>query len=339
MKYILNEIPVKTTNGFNINNLSIDLELPTNIEYKKYICNNDKIDIKYSKINNMTSKIGIDYSEALNIDITINDKIDDNIYLKYQFDNNDNLVNNININFKENSKANIIFIYESLNDILHFHYLKQNINVCKNADANITIFNMLNDNSMNFVAIESNVDSLANLNTNIIDLGGNIRVYNAYSNTLENAKSILNNLYIGKKENIIDMNYCYVNNGKKSFNNIICEGALSDNAKKNFRGTIDFKKGFNESEGHESEDCILLSDSCVSRSVPLLLCGEEDVNGTHSVSSGKIDNEKIFYLMSRGMSEDEALKFIVKSKFNKILNNIDDEDIVNTINKIIEKII
>lgn len=337
MKYILNEIPVKTTNSFNINNLSIDLELPTNFEYKKYTCNNDKIDIRYSEINNLYSKIGIEFDKALNVDITINDKIDDNIYFKYQFDNNDSLINNININFLENSKANIIFIYESLNDYSHFHYLKQNINVNKYADANVTILNMLNDDSKNFVAIENNIDSYSNLNTNIIDLGGNVRVYNAYSNTLENAKSNLNNLYIGTKENIIDMNYCYVNNGKKSFNNILCEGALSDSAKKTFRGTIDFKKGFNESEGHEYENCVLLSDDCVSKSVPLLLCGEEDVIGTHAVSSGKVDDCEMFYLMSRGMSEDEALRFIVKSRFNKILSKINDEEIVNKINEIIDK--
>ena len=54
----------------------------------------------------------------------------------------------------------------------------------------------------------------------------------------------------------------------------------------------------------------------------MLLCGEENVEGAHSVSSGSIDKNKLFYLMSHGIDETEAKNIIIKSNFNVIINNI-----------------
>ena len=68
------------------------------------------------------------------------------------------------------------------------------------------------------------------------------------------------------------------------------------------------------------------------------MCGEENVDGTHSVSSGKIDENKLFYLMSRGLSETEAKKVIISSNFKKIIDLLPDEikeDIENKINNYI----
>ena len=73
--------------------------------------------------------------------------------------------------------------------------------------------------------------------------------------------------------------------------------------------------------------------------MPVLLCGEEDVQGSHGVSTGKLDKEKIFYLMSRGLSESDAKRVLIKSNFNKVLSNINDEDIINEIDNYIDEII
>jgi len=124
----------------------------------------------------------------------------------------------------------------------------------------------------------------------------------------------------------IDINYNLENIGKKTTNNLIVEGALDNNSKKNFRGIIDFKEGATSSIGQENENCILLSDTCRTRSLPALLCHEEDVVGAHGESSGKIPKEKLFYLMSRGYTEKEAEKLIVIANFNSIINKINDEE-------------
>lgn len=332
MEYILNEIPIKTTNNFNINNLKINLNLPNNLNFKKFKTKN--IELNYNLIDNFNSKIGLKFDKALDITINIKNKINENIELLYEFSGNDTLIDNININFYENSSANIILIYKSLDNGNHFHHLKENLNVSNNCNGNITIVNMLNQNSTNIIAVENITKDNSKITHNLIDIGSNIKINNIYSITNNNSQNYLNNIYVGINDTI-DMNYNYINKGINSENIIEAQGVLNNKSIKKFRGTIDFIKDCKKSVGKENENCILLSDEAISSSVPILLCGEEDVIGTHSISSGKIDDNKLFYLMSRGLNIDESKKLIILSNFNKIINNIPDNNLQD---EIIEKI-
>ena len=68
----------------------------------------------------------------------------------------------------------------------------------------------------------------------------------------------------------------------------------------------------------------------------MLLCSEEDVEGNHSSSSGKAGKKELFYIMSRGLSEKDAMKLLVRAKFNKIIENITNNDIKELIINAIE---
>ena len=68
-----------------------------------------------------------------------------------------------------------------------------------------------------------------------------------------------------------------------------------------------------------------------------MLCHEENVSGAHGVSSGKIDKNKLFYLMSRGLSEGEAKRLVINANFAQVLKNINDENIKTEILELIEK--
>lgn len=63
----------------------------------------------------------------------------------------------------------------------------------------------------------------------------------------------------------------------------------------------------------------------------MLLCSEEDVEGNHSSAAGKVGNKELFYIMSRGFSEKQAMKLIVRAKFNKIIEQIQNEAVKNEI--------
>ena len=336
MEYILNEIPIKTTNSFNINNLKINLDIPKTFSNKEFIMKNiEDIEIEYSKTNSFNSNIGLELKEASSLNINIKNNISKPIELVYEF-NDDNLVDIININCLENIKANIIIKYISKGNSINFHHLKQVINLKKNADLTITVINLLNDNSISLIASESNVDKEAKLTQNLIDIGGKVKINNYKSSALEKGISYLNNIYLGKDEDTIDMNYNYVNIGKESQTNIESQGILDDKARKIFRGTIDFVSGCAKSVGKENENCVLMSEDAMSRSVPILLCGEEDVEGAHSVSSGKIDEEKLFYITSKGIKMEDAKRMIILSNFNKIIEEIKDEDTEKEILDVIE---
>ena len=118
---------------------------------------------------------------------------------------------------------------------------------------------------------------------------------------------------------------------------VIAVGAVADDEEKSFKGTIDFKEGAKKAVGEELEKCIILSKSAKSKSLPMLLCHEEDVVGAHGVSSGSIEKEKLFYLMSRGLTEKEAKNLIIKSNFNKLIENVPNKNIQEEIIEYIDK--
>jgi len=109
------------------------------------------------------------------------------------------------------------------------------------------------------------------------------------------------------------------------------QGALNETSKKHFKGTIDFKKGAKKAKGNENEFCMLLSDKARQIALPMLLCSEEDVEGNHSSATGRIGNKELFYIMSRGFDKKEAMKLLIKARFNNIIKAIQDESIRNRV--------
>ena len=136
---------------------------------------------------------------------------------------------------------------------------------------------------------------------------------------------------------MFDLNYIAELRGKKTDIDINVQGALKDKARKHFKGTIDFKAGAKKATGSENENCILLSDKAKSIALPMLLCSEEDVEGEHSSSAGKVDNKELFYIQTRGFDEKSAMKLLVRAKFNKILDDIKNEELKNKILNEIDK--
>lgn len=138
-------------------------------------------------------------------------------------------------------------------------------------------------------------------------------------------------IYLGREDQVLDLNYIGELRGKKSEIKIEAQGALKDTAKKHFKGTIDFKKGSKKAKGNENEFCMLLSDTAKSISLPMLLCSEEEVEGNHSSAAGKLDNKALFYMMSRGFDKKAAMKLAVKARFNEIIQKILDEALKNEV--------
>ena len=138
-------------------------------------------------------------------------------------------------------------------------------------------------------------------------------------------------IYLGNDNQKLDFSYIMAHKGEKSFSDLITTGALMSGAKKTFRGTIDFHRGARRAEGAEEDVCLLLDETVHSVSLPLLLCKEDDVSGNHAASAGQIDRDKLFYLMSRGFSEQEAKHIIVESNLRPIIDQLEDEVLENRV--------
>ena len=333
----LNELRSKTTNGFKVNNLDIELDLNELNTDKLYDINGIEVS-QIIKNEEITSKVGLTYSKYLELTITVDKIYDKPILINYNFSNNDYLVSKIIINYKKNSSCDFIFNYKSLDTNKHFNYLVEEIIGEEYSNGSITYINNLNESSTNIMSFNDTVLEESTITHNLIDIGGSIRIYNSDLNSIGfKSKNYFNNIYLGQSNELIDINYDLKNIGKSSINNLKVEGCLKDNSKKTFRGIIDFVEGCTKSEGIENENCILLSDTCISRSVPVLLCHEDDVIGAHGESTGKINDDKLFYLMSRGLTKEESTKLIVISNFNSIIEKINDETIKEEILNTIEK--
>ncbi len=343
-KLKVNDTPVRTARNFKINNIEVELDLPEKIaEFKNVEIINDKSSID-SEVSNATLTYGTGkILEELNYE-TANSKIriqtsnkKENIRIRYNFDDNSvNLINQIEI--VANGDTNVIIEYKSQTSqrCIHNGIIRAIAN--ENAKLNVTIVNLLNENSDNFEAIENRLEKNSKVNYTIIDIGGKTSVSNYYSNIIgENADNDLKSIYLGIGEQRKDINYIAELRGPKTNIDIDVQGALKDSAKKNFKGTIDFKKGSKKAKGNENEYCMLLSDKAKSIALPMLLCTEEDVEGNHSTASGKVDEKQLFYIMTRGISYKEAVKLIVKSKFNKIIERVSDEELKNEILSEIDK--
>ena len=335
----LNETPVRTSRNFNINNVKLkNVQIPEKIE--KF--SNVKIENNTSKIKVLdliNKKFNLQYglgdfleSQAKNkanqnYKIVIDSKTNKEVQIEFRFDSeNMNLVDNIEIETTENSKGTVIIKYENNGSNEFYHNGVIRMVAGKNSDVNVIIVNLLNINSNNFISIENNLEDNSKVKYTIIDFGGKNSITNYFSNLKgKNSENILNTIYLGKENQFFDLNYIAELKGQESNVDIDVQGALKDSAKKNFKGTIDFKRGAKKSKGNENEFCMLLSDKAKAMALPMLLCSEEDVQGNHSTSSGKAGEKELFYVMSRGFEYKEAMKLLVKANFNNILCNIDNE--------------
>ena len=338
----INKSPILTSKNYGVNYFEIDEGVfnfeknqPVNVSVKNYP-NQTKI----SQCKITKSLIGDELNKQLQNDSNFCKvfEIDKDTQNPIEIDiaNNTTLIGAINILVKDGVCVSVIIKINATQKT--YDNIVINLDIAKNAQLNLSLVLDLHSNSNSFISIIGNCDTNSHLNLNMIDFG----CANSVQNINVNLNNILsrfniNSIYFGGLNNKLGLNYLVSEYGKKCGCNIDVCGVLSHNAYKNFLGTIDFKKGSQQSEGSESEHCILLSDNVKSNSTPILLSAEEDVNGSHSSSVGKIDDEELFYIMSRGISKTDATKLLIKAKLAKILCSLNDENLKLEILKRIDK--
>lgn len=153
-------------------------------------------------------------------------------------------------------------------------------------------------------------------------------IYSDNRTELEGDSSSINAevAYLGKNSQTIDYNIAVNHWGKDTHSEINAAGALMDSAKKVFRGTIDFKTGSSDSKGSENETVIMLGDDVVNKTVPLILCSEENVEGSHGATIGELDDDTLFYFGSRGIGREEAERIMAYAALKRLIRLSDDKE-------------
>lgn len=169
-------------------------------------------------------------------------------------------------------------------------------------------------------------------------LGGK-ETYTGAAATLSSYKSsfISNTAYLCRESQKLDMNYIARHIAKKTTCNMSVKGTLQDDAQKTYRGSIDFQNGCSGAEGQELEETLLLSPRVLNKSIPLILCDEEDVAGEHGATIGKLGEDVLFYMQSRGIAKADAEKIIARAKIASVVSLISDSSVAEKINAYLDE--
>lgn len=151
----------------------------------------------------------------------------------------------------------------------------------------------------------------------------------------ENASVKILGVIIGSGNQKIKLHTVQDHQGKSSSSDLLIKSVLFDSARLNYSGLINIGLGASKSNAYQKNQNILMSPLSWADSRPYLEIKANDVCCTHGATVGKIDNEQMYYLKSRGISPKEAEKLILEGFLgevvNRIENNIIKEEILNLI--------
>lgn len=235
-----------------------------------------------------------------------------------------------NIVAKEGEKIDILFDVSTSNS--KSRHTKINIVAEKNSEVNIYYVARCIDEEASLTDIVADIKEDAVVNLIQIESGAKRAVTNYTANLIEKGASTnVESVYFANKDNNLDIFYHINHIGEETKSNLIVNGALKDKARKTFKGTIDFKKGSRKSVGSEEEFATLLDDDVRAIAVPVLLCQEDDVEGVHAASAGKIDQDKLFYIMSRGLDYNQAKKMIVETRLVPTIQKLPNKELAEKV--------
>ncbi len=108
---------------------------------------------------------------------------------------------------------------------------------------------------------------------------------------------------------------------------LLYKNALSDNARTVFSGLIKVERGAHRTDAYQKVRNLLLSEEAEANSMPGLEILADDVRCTHGATSGQVEPEELFYLLSRGIPQLKAKGLIVHGFLNEVVDRLSSEQI------------
>lgn len=147
----------------------------------------------------------------------------------------------------------------------------------------------------------------------------------------------LENLH-GEENVVAETHVTHAVGGGKS--NQLIKFVLDDNARGRFIGDLKIVKDAQQTEAHQTNRNLLLSDTAEMRTQPQLEIYADDVKATHGASTGQLDESALFYMQQRGISKQKARQLLVNAFMKDVLNTISDatlrEQLLNAIDGVIQ---
>ena len=246
-------------------------------------------------------------------------------------------VRNIIVTY-ENSDATIVMGYYGEQADSNFTNVVTEIKVKQNAS--LSIHKIQHENNTNFhintETVSQDRDSRFSLSTSTFS--GAIVRNNVYVHVDgENAETNLYGLYLTDEKQLVD-NHTVIDHKVPNCNsNELYKGVLDGQSTGVFNGKVFVREQAQKINAFQSNGNVLLSDNASMNSKPELEIYADDVKCSHGSTTGQIDEEAIFYLRARGISEKSAKSLMINGFVGEVVEQISNEIIREHITKLMAK--
>ena len=335
MSMIINKLPSITWNRLKVNSTSVDIniekggkfisEVPSDISLKV------REEVSDKSLENGMGAAFNDYITSLKLPVHsffVAEKsvVEEPIRLKFAYDEVSNVGNIIELHMAKDSQATVIMDYSAVKDLDSVAAVQTRVHLEDNAKLTLIQIQLIDKELTFFNDIAANCAKGAEFELTQIIIGDKA-TYQGSKVLLAGDDSVVqaNVAYLVRDNDKLDMNYIAVHEGKLTTSRLYTRGVLRDKAEKTFRGTIDIKLGAANASGQESETVLLIDEGVVNKTIPIILCAEEDVEGAHGATIGRLDEELMFYMKARGFSEKAIYELMARARIEEVCNFIEDE--------------
>ena len=318
--------------NFIESNFAFENEKKINIRSLKNIFENktdfDKIKDYFSDEQNSMLSLEIDDNYSFNKPLVIYNLFDQNAFNK--------IINNkIFISLGEESNLSIVDFFRCENDVKYFNNTIHNYTIKKNSSLKKFSINDALNNSYNYNSVKVKSYSNSSFENFLLSLGPNLIKNEIHCSLLENHSSCLINgvmLLKGNQHHELKTNVNHKYENCKSSQ--LIKSVLLDKSNGTYQGKIYVDKRAQKTNGYQLSKALVLSENSEFNSKPELEIYADDVKCSHGSTTGNIDENSIFYLMSRGLKRDQANKMIVEGFLNEVIETINNTDIKTFILKL-----
>lgn len=138
----------------------------------------------------------------------------------------------------------------------------------------------------------------------------------------QGSQATVHGLFYASGTQHFDLHASTSHNAPETVSEMRTRGVLSCMSRAICHGRVSISEDAPRSDGYQKEDALMLSPNAHADALPQLEIRNNDVRCTHGATIGQVDSEKLFYLMSRGLSREQALRTIVRGFFEPLLLKI-----------------
>jgi Fe-S cluster assembly protein SufD len=131
-------------------------------------------------------------------------------------------------------------------------------------------------------------------------------------------------LYFTEREEHLDLFTTDKHEEGHTTGDTVWKGALTGESRASYEGLIEIVPGAQESHTYLQTHSMLLSPKAKGDAIPSLIVKTDNVSASHGGTVGELDEEQIFYMMTRGVSRAEAVRVLVEGYFEEVVQRLDD---------------